>query len=208
MSKSSYALAASNIKKELSAAFPGIKFSVKSKSYSMGCSVTVSWELGPTSKEVDALIDKYQYGDFDGMTDSFNYRQSGEEFRATHGSAKYVHGSRSMPEGMFSRICRDIAALQGVEFVSEWQRKDGESLGLGDYAHRTFARTSFPAGAEYVGVNWGFELALTGACMSGDSYRIVHSKTDEDAEMREVVKREFDYIRSREVDQTRLRLVG
>jgi hypothetical protein len=198
--KSRYAQAAASIKKELSAAFPGIKFSVKSKSFSMGNSVDVSWELGPTSKEVDVILDKYTEGDFDGMTDSYNYRKN-DQFRASHGSAKYVHGSRSMPDGLFDRLCRDIARHQGVLFTSQWQRRENDSFDLGSLAHQAFSRCSFPAGAEYIGVASGWELTLTGCCASGDAVRIIHSKTDEEAEMREVIRREFDRIRALEAIQ-------
>lgn len=206
--KSRYAQAAASIKKELAAVFPGIKFSVRSSSFSGGNSVDVSWELGPTGTEVEAIIDKYQYGDFDGMDDSYNYRKEGRDFRAANGEAKYVSGQRSLPDGLFERICRDIAALQGVPFTSTGQRRGNESLGLDDFAYRTLARTPFPAGAEYVGVAHGFELELTGACGADNLYRIVHSKTDEEAEMRAVIKREFDYIASKEQPAPALHLVA
>lgn len=195
--KSRYAQAAANIKRELSAAFPGIKFGVRSKSFSMGNSVDVSWELGPTSKEVDQILDKYVEGRFDGMTDCYEYGRDAETraFQAKNGSSKYVHGSRSMPEGLFDRLCRDIANHFGVPFTSQFQRRDNDNFDLGSYANQAFSRCSFPAGAEYVGVASGWELTLTGACCSTDAIRIIHSKTDEEAEMRAVIKSEFDRIK-------------
>lgn len=209
--KSRYAQAAASIKRELAEKFPGIKFSVRSKSFSMGNSVDVSWELGPTSKEVDIILEKYVEGHFDGMTDCYEYGRDTETraFQAEHGSAKYVHGSRSFPEGFYERVCRDIAAHLGVEFVSQWQRRENDSLALGDYAHRALAQTSFPAGAEYVGVASGWELTLTGVCASGDAVRAIHTMTDEEAEMRAVIRKEFDRIRVHEQEQRpALRLVG
>lgn len=204
--KSRHALAAANIKKEIARAFPGIKFSVRSKSFSGGDSVDVAWILGPTGAEVEAIIDKYQYGDFDGMDDSYNYRKDADGFRAVNGSAKYVHGQRSLPDGLFERVCRDIATLQGVAFTSTWQRRENDALGLDDYARRAMARTSFPAGSEYVGVAWGYELELTGACAADAAYRIVHSMTNEEAEVRMVVRLEFDRISAQE-PRKHLRLV-
>ena len=41
------------IRQELAKAFPGIKFSVKSKSYSGGSSIDVGWTDGPTPKMVE-----------------------------------------------------------------------------------------------------------------------------------------------------------
>ena len=49
-------LAATNIRIELKKAFKGVKFSVKSD-YS---SVNIEWVDGPTNKEVDAVVKKYQ----------------------------------------------------------------------------------------------------------------------------------------------------
>jgi len=206
--KSRHALAAANIKKELTTAFPGIRFSVRSKSFSGGDSVDVAWKLGPTGAEVDAIINKYQDGDFDGMDDSYNYRKEGKDFRALNGSAKYVHGQRSLPDGLFERICRDIATLQGVAFTSTWQRRENDSLGLDDYARRVLACTSFPADAEYLGVAWGWELTLTGSCASGDSIRIIHTQTDEEAEMRQVIRREFERIGPRQPQRCGIKVLG
>jgi hypothetical protein len=68
--KSSHALGAANLKTELARTFPGTRFSVKSESYSGGDSIRIRWELGPTSREVEAISQKYCQGSFDGMTDS------------------------------------------------------------------------------------------------------------------------------------------
>ena len=68
----SYVTAAKNIHIELKAEFPGVKFSVTSKSYSMGNSINVDWTDGPTEKQVDEIISKYQYGSFNGQDDCYN----------------------------------------------------------------------------------------------------------------------------------------
>lgn len=46
------------IRQELKAAFPGIKFSVRIKEYSGGCSTTVRYTNGPKEKEVKAVVDR------------------------------------------------------------------------------------------------------------------------------------------------------
>ena len=75
--KSSHAAAAAAIKAELAKAFPHVKFSVRSDSFSMGNSVDISWQNGPTVAQVEAISGKYQYGHFNGMEDIYettNYR--------------------------------------------------------------------------------------------------------------------------------------
>jgi hypothetical protein len=90
----------------LKAAFPGVKFSVKSDSFSMGDSVDVSWTDGPTAAEVDAITGKFSAGSFNGMDDSYEYSRSpwGEIF----GSSKYVNTSRSLSDAAVSEILASI----------------------------------------------------------------------------------------------------
>jgi hypothetical protein len=90
------ALAAKNIKVELRRAFPGIKFSVKSSYFSGGSAVDVHWTgEKPTTKEVEEIISKYEQGNFDGMTDSYNYVES--PWLEVFGHAKYCMAQRRDP---------------------------------------------------------------------------------------------------------------
>jgi hypothetical protein len=94
-------LAAKNIRIELKRAFPKVKFSVRSEYYSGGNSVDVDWTDGPTTKQVDAIINKYQEGSFDGMTDCYNYEDN--LFSDVFGGAKYVHGQRRNTEEAYNK---------------------------------------------------------------------------------------------------------
>lgn len=87
-----HALAAKKIKAELKKAFPSTKFRVVSSSYSMGTSVDVHWADGPTQKEVEKISKKYQYGHFDGMSDTYEM----DNKNANLPQAKYVHGHRTI----------------------------------------------------------------------------------------------------------------
>lgn len=89
---SSYAVGAKNMRKELERAFPGVKFSCRSKSYSGGCSIHASWTDGPTEAQASPIVDKYQECDFDGMDDSTSYRHS--VWPEVFGGAKYTSASR------------------------------------------------------------------------------------------------------------------
>lgn len=63
------------IRKTLKSEFPGIKFSVRSRKYAGGSSINISYnDINLNSREVDKVTDKFSAGDFDGMTDSYNYR--------------------------------------------------------------------------------------------------------------------------------------
>lgn len=53
----------------LADAFPGVRFSVRSKVYSGGSSINVRWTDGPSSRDVDDVIGVFAGKDFDGMID-------------------------------------------------------------------------------------------------------------------------------------------
>lgn len=78
--------------------FPGVKFSVRSKTYSGGASIDVSWVDGPTSSEVDRVIGVYAGGDFDGMID---LKISNEHWLNPDGTAAVAHaggGGSTIPD--------------------------------------------------------------------------------------------------------------
>ena len=56
-------------RKALAKAFPGIKFTVRSSTYSGGASIRVGWTDGPLAKQVEAVTSPYAGGGFDGMID-------------------------------------------------------------------------------------------------------------------------------------------
>jgi hypothetical protein len=88
--KSEHARCAKQIKIKLKHAFPTVEFSVKSSSFAGGNSVDVTWHNGPTSEQVAKITHEYQYGHFDGMTDSYEYSNTRKDIPQT----KYLHLNR------------------------------------------------------------------------------------------------------------------
>lgn len=64
------------LRESLKKAFPGVKFGVRSKSYSGGASITVYWTDGPKAKAVDAVCGQFTGADFDGMIDLKTHNSS------------------------------------------------------------------------------------------------------------------------------------
>lgn len=92
------------IRQSLKAAFPGVKFSVKSESYSGGSSVNVYWVDGPSKGAVDDVIGAYQAGRFDGMIDMAYSAYSWLWFKdgvpqVAYGSSPGSSGSGGMDSG-------------------------------------------------------------------------------------------------------------
>lgn len=80
------------IRVQLKKHFPVIKFSVKSKSYSMGASITIHWTDGPTTKKVNEVVQFFGGANFDGMIDLKTYVKT---WLLPDGSAAYgkSHGT-------------------------------------------------------------------------------------------------------------------
>lgn len=147
------------IRSVLKRAFPGTKFSVRSRSYSGGSAILIRWTDGPTDLEVSGLTDGFEGGGFDGSIDLAYYieswlrpdgtatpaRSPGTE--GSRGSVPAFDNPRPQPDAelvAFSakyvstsretsldleRIGRDLCELQGREFVDLNQRG---LMGTGD----------------------------------------------------------------------------
>ena len=100
------------LRKELKANFPGIKFSVRSDSYSGGASIRVNYNGaggGPLSEDIEAVTDFFEGGGFDGMIDlaygKYHYMLPDGSFikgrsSGTAGSGGVHEGwNNEMPEG-------------------------------------------------------------------------------------------------------------
>ena len=77
------------VRAHLKREFPAVKFSVRSKKYSGGCSIDIDWTDGPTSREVDAIGKLYQGASFDGMQDLKTYHDTW--VRDDQGEPQSVH---------------------------------------------------------------------------------------------------------------------
>lgn len=94
--------AATNIRRMLKAAFPGVKFSVRSESFSGGNSIDIRWTDGPRVADVDAIVDPFSAGSFNGMDDSYTYKTS--PWTELFGSAKYVHSHRDYSDETIAEV--------------------------------------------------------------------------------------------------------
>ena len=115
--------AAKNIRVELKAAFPSIKFSVKSSRYSGGDSISVHWIDGPSSDQVNEIIGKYSGGSFNGMEDIYEY--SDDSWNDAFGEAKYVsaarHNSDKAIESAIRSACLKWAIEGGAPSVADFR---------------------------------------------------------------------------------------
>lgn len=135
--KTGAAACAAAIRAELKIAFPGVKFSVTSDTYSMGNSVRIFWSDGPTDEQVTAITGKYQYGHFDGMNDMYENSNSRDDIP----QAKFVHEER--------RMTPETRALLEPIAHEMFGEKDGYNR---DHLYLIYRKSSIPAGAKITGI--------------------------------------------------------
>lgn len=140
--KSSHAGAAAAIKSELQNKFPGIKFSCTSDSFSMGDSVHISWTDGPTTKDVEEISGKYQYGHFYGMEDIYENTNRRDDIP----QAKYVIESRKMSDEISQLVTVLKDKFPGMFENADYHNTPDRVL------YRIFCNTSIPAGAIIKGI--------------------------------------------------------
>ncbi|MBF0570827.1 MAG: hypothetical protein HQL12_03035 [Candidatus Omnitrophica bacterium] len=138
--KSSLVIAARNIRKELKTAFLGVKFSVRSESYSMGCSIHIGWTDGPLTDEVEAVVNKYEYGTFDSMTDCAGSIDS--QFIDLYGGARFVSPSRGVSDEAFNKVAVKMGYSQAV-FNPKSGQFDGIDYDINEMIKREAWKTKF-----------------------------------------------------------------
>ena len=101
---STHARAAKMMKQELKKAFPSIKFSIRSASFSGWNSVHVEWLDGPIYDAVNAIVDKYQEGHFDGMQDMYEISNRRHDIP----QVKYVQVRREVSETIKEQVFKHL----------------------------------------------------------------------------------------------------
>ena len=124
-------VAAKNIRIELKRIYPKTKFSVKTSIYSMGNNVTVSWTDGPTSAQVETIINKYEAGTFDGQTDSYDYHDSA--WTDAFGRAKYVSTTRKDSDAAILDAYQRLQDEENLSFLPDGFPFCVETYRLGGY---------------------------------------------------------------------------
>lgn len=103
------------LRADLKKAFPAVKFSVKSKTFSMGSAIDISWTDGPLSSEVSHVANSYRMGHFDMQDDSYHYRHdqilNGERVQY---SAKYINTHRSYSVEYVQAVVDTITERRGL----------------------------------------------------------------------------------------------
>ena len=130
------------VRAALKAAFPTVKFSVRSKTYSGGASIDIGWTDGPTEHDVMAVAKRFQGATFDGMQDLKTHHTSELNGEQVWFGADYIFGNRSYTLDFLRRRAASVARKYGVEVptlkLNKWGgvEIEGGWERIGNYAVR------------------------------------------------------------------------
>jgi hypothetical protein len=119
------------IRAALKQAFPNTKFSVRSSSYSGGCSIDAHWTDGPTSKQVKRILDRFEGAGFDGMTDcGFHCGERMLNGVLVDFPGAYVHGSRSLSDAFMLKVADRLAYDAGIATpkIGKYHQLEGDQV--------------------------------------------------------------------------------
>lgn len=104
------------IRQSLKEAFPGVKFSVRSSTYSGGASIDVSWTDGPNAAQLESITKGFKAAYFDGSIDyqgSIHHMMDGEQVRF---GADYITSSRRYSDAAVERAIASVSRRYGGNF--------------------------------------------------------------------------------------------
>jgi hypothetical protein len=132
------------MRRDLKAAYPGVRFSVRTDKYSMGASVDVRWTDGPGVTGVEGIIREYTGATFDGMTDCMDYHPSTLDGEEVHYGADFAFAERDYSPAFLAAITAAWCERYGVEQPEVLTSRDGTA-----YLNPTDYRT-LPGDVDYI----------------------------------------------------------
>ena len=101
-------------------AFPAAKFSVSTNRGAGVSSVSVRWTDGPTPARVAELVDVFESGSFNGMTDGYEYLEGNDRLIVVgdvvyRKGCRYISTSREISPALAKRCAAQVAAYYGLE---------------------------------------------------------------------------------------------
>lgn len=106
------------IRKALKVAFPGIKFSVRTKYGSCYSATDISWTDGPTQEQVEWVTSDYTSRSFDGQTDSTNYHSQTFNGRLVKFSG-WVNVRRHTSDALLALAARQLGIEQRHDYEAD-----------------------------------------------------------------------------------------
>jgi hypothetical protein len=107
------------VRQSLKEAFPGVKFSVRSSTYSGGASIDVNWTDGPNAAQVESITKGFRASYFDGSIDyqgSIDHMMDGEQVRF---GADYITSCRRYSDAAVERAIASVSRRYAGNFKND-----------------------------------------------------------------------------------------
>jgi Large polyvalent protein associated domain 29 len=112
------------LREALKESFPGVKFGVKSKTYSGGASITVRWVDGPSVGQVKTVTETFEGSYFDGMIDYKGSRYHTVDGEKVDFAADFIFTERELSKA--------AAEAKVAHFAQSYGRSDWVVLAGGE----------------------------------------------------------------------------
>lgn len=166
------------LRQALKEAFPGTKFSVQSKTYSGGASITVKWTDGPTSAQVGKIAAPFEGAYFDGMIDYKGTRYATLNGEPVRFGADFIFTSPGFSDGLLQAAITTISNHYGGNepiTVEQWRKGAGlywfnsGGCDLGQAVHLWLCgRSEFDGLVPYQGIEPKASATLAAIGFAGD----------------------------------------
>jgi hypothetical protein len=141
------------VRKALKESFPGVTFSVTSRTYSMGAHIVVDWIDGPNESQVERITTKFRGSRFDGMSETtqhYSHTLDGKPVSFINSGASLRRDySDAQIEAALQRILPTFKKDTGREAtggVAAYRRGAFQSVAypvMDEYLHTVIARTLY-----------------------------------------------------------------
>jgi hypothetical protein len=140
------------LRSALKAQFPSVKFSVKSRTYSGGASINVSWIDGPFSNEVEKIAQRYAGATFDGSIDLKEYHddlvyfEGDNEPTLVHYGADFVFTRRELSPAYIAKLSAEAQKILDSNKISAGRVfvYDEKMTNAGEYLATGYGRVIEP----------------------------------------------------------------
>jgi hypothetical protein len=113
------------LRQALKESFSGIKFAVRSKTYSGGASITIEWTDGPNTAQVKSVADAFEGSYFDGGIDYKGAKYHKLDGVEVHFGANFIFESRDYSDSMVARAIDAVVRQYGgceMKTVEDYRR--------------------------------------------------------------------------------------
>lgn len=105
------------IRQALKEAFKGVKFTVRSSTYSGGASINIGWTDGPNAAQVEAVAKRFSGAYFDGQQDYKGCTFALLDGQVVRFGADFVFCNRTHSAELIGKACASVARRFGMAFV-------------------------------------------------------------------------------------------